>query len=152
MTVGDDNRFLSAFRRLALAHGLLPGTLQTGRRTDFLAMTAAATLVFVPGRDYSEAEVNTLLKDWLAGPGAMLATDHAEMRRLLIDFRLLERDGYGRRYTRRDAPEAWRAAIDALDGIDLGAESRAARDADAVRRAQRKASWTSRAAVPTRPR
>ena len=60
----------------------------------------------------------------LAGPGWMLATDHVDLRRWLVDCRLLERDGYGLRYMRSEAAEAWQATLAALDGVDLVHEAR----------------------------
>ena len=51
---------------------------------------AAAALAFDPQREYSEAEVNEVLKAWLAGAGAMLATDHVELRRWLVDCGLVD--------------------------------------------------------------
>ncbi|MEO8305352.1 MAG: DUF2087 domain-containing protein [Betaproteobacteria bacterium] len=144
MTGTESNPFLAAFRRLAITQGLLPGALQSGRQFDFVVVTAAAIVAFTPGRDYSEREVNAILEDWLAGPGAMLATDHVELRRLLIDCRLLARDGYGRRYGRTGAPEDWREAMDALGSVDLVAEAALARKRDGEARAHRKAQWEKR--------
>jgi len=144
MTDIDSKRILAAFRRLATTQGVSLGGLQTGRRFDFIIITAAATLAFESGRDYTEAEVNAVLTAWLAGPGAMVATDHVELRRVLIDCRLLGRDGFGRRYGRRAVPAAWQDAIDALAGIDLAAEAQQVRAANSAQRAQRKAQWESR--------
>ena len=125
---------------------------RAGADSDFVVITAAATLAFATGRDYSEREVNALLGEWLAGPGAMLATDHVELRRTLVDCRLLRRDDYGRRYGRGAAPQTWQAALAALAAVDLAAEACAARTTDAQRRAQRKAQWERRvgAAAPAR--
>jgi len=145
------NPFLVLFRRLSLAHGLALAGLSSGRRSDFVVITAAATLAFETGRDYSEREVNALLGEWLAGPGAMLATDHVELRRTLVDCRLLRRDDYGRRYGRGAVPHAWQAALDALAVVDLAAEARAIRAADAQRRADRKAQWERRAGAAALP-
>ena len=144
MTAGETDRFLGAFRRLAITQGLLPGPLQSGRNFDFVIVTAAAAVAFVRRRDYTEREVNAVLEDWLAGPGAMLATDHVELRRLLIDCRLLERDGFGRRYARSIAPRGWREAIDALEGVDLDGEAARARQLDVDLRVRRKAQWEQR--------
>jgi hypothetical protein len=131
------------FRRIALKQGLLLGALCAGRREDFVVVLAAATLAFDEDRDYDESAVNAALKTWLTGPGAMLATDHVELRRWLVDCGLLERDGYGRRY-RRPAPGAeWALAIAALQGFDLGTEAAATRNAEAARRAERKARWAT---------
>jgi hypothetical protein len=144
MKVADPSRVISAFRRLAITHGLSPGALASGRQSDFVVVTAAAAVAFALGRDYAEKEVNAMLREWLAGPGAMLATDHVELRRLLIDCRLLDRDGFGRRYKRADAPQRWCEALDALDGIDLASEAALARQRDAEARAKRKSQWEQR--------
>lgn len=152
MNRAERNPHLDSFRRLAVTRGLALASLASGRRPDFIVVTAAATLVFASGRDYSEREVNALLGEWLAGPGAMLASDHVELRRTLVDCRLLRRDGYGRRYGRGGVPHAWEAPLAALADIDLAAEASAARTAEAQRRAQRKAQWEQRvrAAAPSR--
>ncbi len=149
MSRAGDNPILAAFRRLAVREGLTLGALHGGRRADFLVVTAAAALACARGRDYTEAEINALLRDWLAGPGAMLSTDHVELRRWLVDCGLLARDGYGRRYARTDAAGEWLAVLAALDGADLSAEAGAARAAEAARRAERKASWERRARAAT---
>jgi hypothetical protein len=138
------DRALAAFRRLAVSRGVVLGALQSGRFFEFTVVIGAAALAFAPGRDYSEPEVNAALKAWLAGPGAMLATDHVELRRWLVDCRLLARDGFGHRYSRALASGPWGAVLDALGGIDLDAQASSAREADALQRAQRKARWEER--------
>ena len=87
---------LATWRRLCVRNGLSLGGLQSGRQQDFGVVLAAAALAFDDGATYTEAEVNERLKAWLADPGAMLGTDHVELRRWLVDMRLLDRDGYGR--------------------------------------------------------
>jgi hypothetical protein len=150
MEVMGSHRVLAAFRRLSITHGLSPGALSSGRQSDFVVVMAAAAVAFAPGRAYGEKEVNAVLRNWLAGPGAMLATDHVELRRLLIDCRLLNRDGFGRRYARATAPERWREALDALDGVDLVSEAALARRRDIEARAHRKAQWEQRARPDSR--
>ena len=146
-TSPDTKPFLAAFRRIAVKRGLTPATLSSGQHADFVVVTAAAALALDAGRHYTEGEVNARLKDWLAGSGAMLVTDHVELRRWLVDCRLVARDGYGREYWRTAAPAAWRDVLAALDGIDLATEAAAARQGDAYARAERKARWKARAPV-----
>ncbi len=141
MTAPIESAALANFRRVAIKRGLLPGLLQANRFDDFAVVMAAAALAFEAHREYSEAEVNGVLKGWLAGAGAMLATDHVELRRCLVDCRLVTRDGFGRRYARAPAPEPFAAAIEGLAGVDLAATARNARDADTQARAERKARW-----------
>jgi tRNA(adenine34) deaminase len=123
------------------------GGLQSGRQQDLGVVLAAAALAFDDGATYTEAEVNERLKAWLADPGAMLGTDHVELRRWLVDTQLLERDGYGRRYARTAVPPAFQGALDALAGWDLSVVARNARDADARQRAERKSAWQQRPIV-----
>ena len=66
MNPPEGNRHLAAFRRLAVASSVSLGGLQSGRQFEFVVITAAAALAFAAGRDYREAEVNALLKEWLA--------------------------------------------------------------------------------------
>jgi len=134
---------LTAFRRLAVKRGLLPGVLHGQRFADFVVVSAAAAQGFAPEREYTETEVNEHLKAFLAGAGAMLATDHVDLRRWLVDCRLLERDGFGRRYVRAVAPEGFATTVEGLRGADLAAIARDACTADAQTRAERKARWTA---------
>ena len=61
---------------------------------------ASAALRFERGKSWTEREVNNQLLDWLTHEGSMLATDHVELRRVLVDVGLLARDGFGRSYWR----------------------------------------------------
>ncbi len=134
---------LTAFRRLAVKRGLLPGILHSQRYADFVVVMAAAAQGLAPGHEYSEVEVNEQLKAFLAQAGAMLATDHVELRRWLVDCGLFERDGFGRRYVRAAAPQAFAAAVDGLRNVDLDSVARDACTADVKARAERKARWTA---------
>lgn len=141
---------LTTWRRLCVRNGLSLGGLQSARQHDFSVVLAAAALAFDDGATYTEAEVNERLKAWLADPGAMLGTDHVELRRRLVDMRLLERDGYGRGYARAPMPPAFRGALEALAGWDLSVVARNERDADARQRAERKSAWQQRPAADAR--
>ncbi len=143
---------LATWRRLCVRNALSLGGLQTGRQHDFGVVVAAAALAFDDGATYTEAEVNERLRAWLADPGAMLETDHVELRRLLVDTRLLDRDGYGRAYVRARVPPAFSATLDALAGWDLGVVARNERDADARRRAERKSAWKQQPSADDQPR
>jgi hypothetical protein len=116
--------------------------LSTHRR-DFELLLAAAAQPFMPDRAYSEREVNDLLRAFLAGAGAMLGTDHVELRRWLVDFRVLARDGFGRVYTSATCTPAIADFIAQLEGVDLAAVANAKREDDAMQRAQRKTRWQS---------
>jgi tRNA(adenine34) deaminase len=134
------------WERLSVRKALSLGGLQSGRGYEFGVVLCAAALALHRGVEYTEAEVNERLKRWLAEGGSMLATDHVELRRWLVDMRLVERDGYGRSYRRSVAPDAFSATLSALQDADLNAIARIARDADAAARVQRKREW--RQAMP----
>jgi hypothetical protein len=119
---------------LVVKNGVSLGLLDAAERDLVLAL--AATHIS-SGRAHREAEVNVALKAWLDGSGAMIAADHVELRRWLVDLGFVARDGFGREY-RRGPRETERA--EAL----LGPLSRAALDGAiaatrAARAAQREA-------------
>ena len=75
--------------------GVSLGLLGDADRSLALAACALPT-----GRAHREADVNQLLGHWLEGAGAMLRTDHVELRRWLVDAGFVSRDGFGREYVR----------------------------------------------------
>jgi hypothetical protein len=105
----------------------------------FAATLAAASLAIPADATLAEREVNERLRAWLAGPGAMLATDHVELRRWLVDLKLVERDGYGRAYKRAAPPPAFVDAVTAMAAIDAVAVADDARASHAKARAERRA-------------
>ena len=136
---------IERFSALALRRDVSLGVLLSTHPRDFAVVLAAAAQSFAASRAFNEREVNALLRDFLAGAGSMLATDHVELRRWLVDFHVLDRDGYGRVYTAgTPAPEIAQLARE-VSGIDLSALARSARVSDAARRAERKARWESAA-------
>jgi hypothetical protein len=100
---------------------------------------ATAALRFEGGRRWTEREVNNQLLDWLAHEGSMLATDHVELRRVLIDVGLLARDGFGRSYWRPPTGEAFAPIIEELSTKNLPsaiADARTKRDLQRTARAR----------------
>jgi len=136
---------LARWRELCVRRAISLAGLASGRQEDFRTVLAAAALAFEERRRYSEAEVNERLAEWLANAGAMLSTDHAELRRMLVDTRLLARDGFGHAYERIAAPAEYASAIEALSGVDLAVVTRETRASHALQRATRKAAWKRRA-------
>jgi hypothetical protein len=129
------------FSVLAVRQGITLGALYSSNRDDFGLVLAAAAAAFAPGRAYAEREVNDILREWLTHAGAMLDVDHVELRRWLVDNRLLDRDGFGRAYaTGTPAPEL-AAIVAALRGRDLAGLATNARARDALERAERKQKW-----------
>ncbi len=64
------------------------------QRERFLVLSQIAS-EFTIGRDYHEREVNAMLK-------RHIGSDIANLRRFLIDFKLLQREGDGSRYWREE--------------------------------------------------
>jgi hypothetical protein len=62
-------------------------SVMPAKRTTRLILLDQVAQAFEPGRHYSEAEVNEILK--------ALTTDHAALRRYLIDEDLMDRTGDG---------------------------------------------------------
>lgn len=138
---------LREWQALCVRDNVSLAVLQSARAEQFRAVLAGAAMLFEPGRTFRESEVSEALQAWLAGAGAMLASDHAELRRCLVDCRLMTRDGYGRAYARMLPPPseyAW--ALQGLAGVDLGQVTAAAREGVAQARSQRKRNWLERQA------
>jgi hypothetical protein len=126
---------------LAVRNGISLGALRSGSFRDFALVLGAAAQGFPHGRIFTEREVNDVLRTFLAEAGSMLATDHVELRRWLIDFSLLERDGFGRAYTAGAPATEFAAAAAELSKVDLALLAREARAREAAARAQRKERW-----------
>jgi len=144
MSAGDTRRKPTAadrFAALAVRRGISLGVLCSSNARDFALVLAAASLAFPLRRTWSEREVNDLLRGWLEGAGAMLATDHVELRRWLVDVRVLARDGYGRVYEAGNPAPDIAALAAELAGVDLSELAQDARSRDAARRDERKARW-----------
>jgi len=138
--------YVAAWRRLAVKERVGLGALVGSRGDEFAAALAAAALAVPADASVSEREVNDRLVAWLAGPGAMLSTDHVELRRWLVDLGFVERDGYGRAYRRRaPPPPAYRDVAEAIGRIDAGAVADQARQELARLRAERRARHEARA-------
>ena len=97
-----------AFERSECSRELRPFVDEAGRlrawpsrqkvQREAIARLAA---LFEPGREYAEREVNELLRRWHT------FEDWALLRRMLFDWRLVEREPDGSRYRRRlDEPPA----------------------------------------------
>jgi hypothetical protein len=122
---------------LVVKDGVSLGLLGEGDRALVLALAAVQ---IEAGRAHREADVNRSLEAWLAGPGAMLRTDHVELRRWLVDAGFVSRDGFGRAYRRGEAETARATALlgEAAAGAlaDAVLSHRAARAAERAARRQ----------------
>lgn len=137
----SDETYAKAWRATAVKQGVALGVLAGDA---FAATLAAASLAIPADATLAERDVNERLRAWLAGPGAMLATDHVELRRWLVDMKLVERDGYGRAYRRAVPPPTLAAAVAAMGAIDPGAVANEARASLTRERAERRARHEAR--------
>ena len=135
------NASLSRLEALAVRRGLSIGVLASTSASDFALVLAAAGCSIAREETLSEREVNERLKSFLEGPGAMLAVDHVELRRWLVDSGVLARDGFGRAYTRGEPRQEIAGAMAELAGADLRRIAEEARSRDAARREERKRVW-----------
>jgi hypothetical protein len=130
---------------LVLKKAVHIGLLSESDRALVLALAANA---IEPGRPHREDEVNRRLVDWLADVGAMLRTDHVELRRWLVDGGYVSRDPWGHAYQRGRAE--LERAHDVLGTSDSEALARAVRSvrvaAQSTRIAQRRAYESQRRA------
>lgn len=115
-------------------------TAGTLKPVEFALLLAAVTQSLPPGTVFTEPEINARLKAWLDGDGDLLRSDHAELRRALVDLQFVERDGYGRGYRRAASwPAHWAQLCAQADVLDLNGLIRASKARLADERAQRKA-------------
>ena len=119
---------------LVVKDGVSLGLLGEADRALVLALAAAA----IPaGREHRETDINRILEAWLEGPGAMLSTDHVELRRWLVDAGFVSRDGFGRAYVRGESEAARAASL--LGDTSAGAQADAVLTHRAARAAEREA-------------
>lgn len=69
-----------------------------GKEADRLIVLKSVILTMEPGRTYTASEAAEAMKRWMAAVGPGLGTDHATLRRELVDSRLLARDADGTSY------------------------------------------------------
>jgi tRNA(adenine34) deaminase len=139
--------WLQRLAELSVRQGLAIGNLLRGARADLDLLLASAALHLPAGDGVPERDASERLRAFLATTGAMLDTDHAELRRWLVDLGFLHRDDRGARYRRGELPAWLRDAAAALDAERLqqaAGEARARREAQ---RQARKEAWLARAAA-----
>ncbi len=146
--------WLDRIAELAARQGLLLSTVRERDVRDFELLLASAVLFLPEQQLLGEREANEHLRRFLQTAGAMLDTDHVELRRWLADLGFIHRSDYGTDYRRGTLPEWLQPAAAELDGVQLASAAQGARDAKAQERAARKAAWLARtqesmaAAVP----
>jgi hypothetical protein len=126
---------------LVLKSGLHLGLLADGDRALVLALAACA---IEPGCRLREDEVNQRLTAWLADVGAMLRTDHVELRRWLVDTGFVARDDWGHAYARGPAEtDRARQVLGTVDAAALASAVRSARVAAQSSRVARRRAYES---------
>src|SRR5215831_6695100 len=112
-------------------------TLRNLPLAAFHTALACAARSVSPERVLSEREINVILRDWLDHEGSFIRTDHVELRRLLVDFGLLRRDGFGRSYWRPEPPPEFATIFRKLESVDVRTAVAQARDDAARERTER---------------
>jgi len=132
----------SRLEALVLKTGLRIALLSEQDRSLVLALAACA---IEPGRPWREDEVNRRLRDWLADVGAMLHTDHVELRRWLVDAGYVVRDDWGHAYARGPAQLGQaRQVLGTTDAAALASAVRSTRIAAQFARMARQRSFEGR--------
>ena len=140
-------RWLQRLAELGVRERLAIGTLLGSARADLDLLLASAAL-HLPAEDgLDEREASDRLRTFLATAGAMLATDHAELRRWLVDLGFVTRSDRGTDYRRGELPAWLRSAAGELDAQRLAAAVGQARARHESERQARKQSWLARAAA-----
>ena len=102
---------------LCLRSGL--SEFPTKRRDQQILLKSIANS-FMTDRNYSETEVNGLIKQWLFGMSDYFpAWDHVTLRRRLVDEDFLRRDQDGARYRLNPAAPAGIVFESAVDDLDI---------------------------------
>jgi tRNA(adenine34) deaminase len=137
--------WLQRLGELSLRQGLAIGSLLAAARADLDLLLASAVLHLPAGEALDERAASDRLRHFLAGAGVMLDTDHAELRRWLVDLGFVARSDRGTDYRRAELPSWLRAAASELDAQRLHDAVGQARQAHAQQRAMRKQAWLQRA-------
>jgi hypothetical protein len=130
---------------LAIKRDVLPSSID---ETTLGAMLFDAARTIPVDDDISERAATDALTAWLAGNGSMLRYDAVELRRQLVDWQFIVRDGFGRAYRRATTVPARFAETYALAAtLDFTSLIADARARDAETRAARKAAHLARLAA-----
>jgi tRNA(adenine34) deaminase len=124
--------------------GVHISSLQQKDGRDLELVFATASLYFPADRLLDEHGANAVLKEFLATAGAMLDTDHVELRRWLVDTGFVRRTDFGSDYRRGRLPSWLEEAAGTLGPrqlADVALQARASHDAQ--REAKRQA-WLAR--------
>ena len=127
---------------LAVKHDVLPGGIDDA---TLGAMLFDAARTIAADHDVTERAATDALAAWLEGNGIMLRYDTVELRRQLVDWQFIVRDGFGRAYRRAATHPARFADICIVaDTINFSRLIGDARARDTEARAARKAAHQKR--------
>ncbi len=133
--------WLERIAQLALRHGVHLSTLQQKDGRDLELLFASATLAFPPDELLSEREANDILQRFLATAAVMVATDHVELRRWMVDTGFLRRSEFGTDYRRGAIPGWLSEAARTLDFDRIATTVAQARSAQETQREARRQAW-----------
>jgi tRNA(adenine34) deaminase len=133
--------WLERMSQLALRHGVHLSTLQQKNGRNLELLFASAALAFPAGALLSEQDANEILKRFLASAGVMVATDHVELRRWMVDTGFLQRSDYGTDYRRGSIPDWLSEAVQTLDFERIANAVTQARTANESQRETRRQAW-----------
>ena len=119
------SEFKNRFAALILGGRDLPK-----KRQDRHILFISSILGLIPGRQYTESELNDELRKWTALFGGNFGLDHVTLRRFLVDERYLKRDSAGASYELEtsDLPYTFDPSIQELDLEGIINEARKARE------------------------
>ncbi len=139
--------WLRRLGELGRRRGLAIGAMLGAARSDLDLLLASAALHLPSGDGLNEREASERLRRFLGTTGAMLDTDHAELRRWLVDLGFVRRSDRGTDYRRGPMPDWLRAAASQLDEQALADAVQGARAAHDSERQARKRAWLARTAA-----
>ena len=116
--------------------------------TTLGAMLFDAARSIAADHDVTERAATNALGGWLTGNGIMLRHNAVELRRQLVDWQFVVRDGFGRAYRRAATYPAQFADVCLIvETLDFSSLISHARSHEAEARATRKAAHLMRAAA-----
>jgi len=128
--IGKDS-FISRLTALCVRSGL-HGLAR--KRSDRAILLKSIVQRLVPGRAYTQVEINESIQEWLRAVAPALETDHVSLRRSLVDERFLEREAGGATYWLGCRPPGAIGFAAEVEGLDIQDVVEKARRAVAARR------------------
>jgi tRNA(adenine34) deaminase len=141
--IGADE-WIERLVKLAARRHVHLSSLSTGPAGALELVLASAALHVPAGASLTERQANEALKQFLAGAGSFLDTDHVELRRWLADTGCIARSDRGTDYRRGVLPGWLRDAAAGLSAERLGAAVRDEFERRSAEREARKLAWLAR--------